>query len=89
VPTFVDAGLKDFVVASGVGVLAPTKTPRPIVDQLQKAVVAVLHDPAVRDRYSALGIEVVGNTPEQFGQQIRVDLARWGEVVNQANIRAD
>jgi tripartite-type tricarboxylate transporter receptor subunit TctC len=43
----------------------------------------------VRERYAALGIEPVGNTPEQFTEQIKADLARWEKVVKSANIRIE
>ena len=89
VPTFVESGLADFIVDSWVGILAPAKTPRAIVDRLNKETVAVLAEPAIRERYSVLGIEPVGNTPEQFAAQIRDDLARWEKVVKQAGIRLE
>lgn len=89
VPTFVESGLADFVVDSWVGILAPAKTPRPIVERLQRELAEVLKDPEVRSRYATLGIEPVGNTPEQFGAQIRADLARWEKVVKTAGIKVE
>ena len=89
VPTFIESGLDGFVVDSWVGVFAPAKTPRAIVDKLQRELAAVLAMPEVRERYAVLGIEPVGNTSEQFGEQIRADLAKWEKVVKQANIRAE
>ena len=89
VPTFVESGLDGFVVDSWVGILAPAKTPRPVVERLQKEIAAVLAEPATRERYATLGIEPVGNTPEQYTEQIRTDLARWQKVVKQAGIRIE
>ena len=89
VPTFVESGLPGFVVDSWVGMLAPAKTPRPIIDRLQSEIAAVLRMPEVRARYAVLGIEPVGNTPEQFAAQISADLARWEKVVKQAGIKVD
>jgi tripartite-type tricarboxylate transporter receptor subunit TctC len=89
VPTFVESGLEGFVVDSWVGILAPVKTPRPIVERLQKDITAVLAEPETRERYAALGIEPVGNTPAQFAEQMRADLARWQGVVRQAGIRIE
>ena len=43
----------------------------------------------MRERFATLGIEPVGNTPEQFAEQIKSDLVRWGRVVEQAKIRLD
>jgi tripartite-type tricarboxylate transporter receptor subunit TctC len=89
VPTFVESGLEGFVVDSWTGILAPAKTPGEVVGRLQKEIAAVLADPDVRSRYATLGIEPVGNTPAQFAEQIRADLARWEKVVRQANIRIE
>ena len=89
VPTFIESGLPDFVVDSWVGILAPANTPRTIVDRLQAEIAVVLKMPEVRERYSVLGIEPVGNKPDEYAAQIRADLARWGPVVKQANIRIE
>ena len=89
VPTFIEGGLAGFVVDSWVGILAPAKTPPPIVDRLQREIAAVLAEPAVKERYATLGIDPVGNTAAQFTAQIRDDLARWEKVVKQANIRIE
>ena len=89
VPTFVESGLSGFVVDSWVGVLAPAKTPQPIIDKLQRELAAVLADPSVKERYAVLGIEPVGNRPDEFTAQIRDDLARWEKVVKQAKIRVE
>ena len=89
VPTFVESGLEGFVVDSWVGIFAPAKTPRAIVDRLQRELAAILATAEVRERYAVLGIEPVGNTSEQFGEQVRADLAKWEKVVKQANIRAE
>jgi tripartite-type tricarboxylate transporter receptor subunit TctC len=89
VPTFIESGLADFVVDSWVGLLAPAGTPKTVVDRLQSEAAAVLQMPEVRERYSVIGVEPVGNKPEEYAAQIRADLARWGPVVKQANIRIE
>lgn len=89
VPTFIENGLPDFVASSWIGLLAPAKTPRAIVDRLHRDTVAALQTPEVRERYALLGIDPVGNTPEQFREQIRADLARWEKVVRQAKIQLE
>ena len=89
VPTFIESGLDGFVVDSWVGILAPAKTPRPVVERLQKEIAAVLGEPETRERYATLGIEPVANTPDEFAGQIRADLARWEKVVRQAGIRIE
>jgi tripartite-type tricarboxylate transporter receptor subunit TctC len=89
VPTFIESGLEGFVVDSWTGILAPAKTPAEILARLQKEIAAVLGEPDIRSRYATLGIEPVGNTPAQFAEQIRADLARWEKVVRQAHIRIE
>ena len=88
-PTFDEQGVAGFEAVSWVGIMAPAKTPRAIVDRLQRDLAAILKDQDTRDRFTTLGIEPVGNTPEQFAEQIKADLARWGKVVEQAKIRAE
>lgn len=89
VPTMIESGVPGFEVNSWYGLLAPAKTPKAIVDRLQKEVAAVLALPEVRERYLKGGFEPVGNKPEEFGQQIKADLARWSKVVKDANIRVE
>ena len=88
-PTFDEQGVAGFEAVSWVGIMAPAKTPRAIVDRLQRDLAAILKDQDTRDRFATLGIEPVANTPEQFAEQIKADLARWGKVVEQAKIRAE
>jgi tripartite-type tricarboxylate transporter receptor subunit TctC len=89
VPTFVESGLPGFVVNSWVGILAPAHTPRAIVERLQTDIAAVLQLPDVRARYAVLGIDPVGNKPDEYAAQIRADLERWGPVVKKANVRIE
>ena len=89
VPTFQESGLSGFDVASWTGIFAPAKTPAGIVSRLQKELNVVLQSPFVKERYATLGIEPVGNSPEQFGAQVRDDLARWREVVKAANVKLE
>lgn len=89
VPTFIEAGVSDFDVSSWVGILAPAKTPRPIIDRLNAELNAVLADPDVRERLNNLGIAATPGTPEKFGDDIRRDLNRYGPVVKAAGIKAE
>ncbi len=89
VPTFVESGLPGFDVSSWTGIFAPASTPRPVIDKLQRELAAVLRTAFVRERYAVLGIEPVGNSPQEFGDQVRADLARWEKVVRAANVRLE
>lgn len=89
VPTFIEAGVPDFDINSWVGVLAPAKTPRAIVDKLNTELNVVLNDPVVRERLNTLGIAASPGGPEKFGRDMARDLSRYATVVKAANIKVE
>ena len=89
VPTMVEAGLANYVVAGWYGVLAPAQTPRPVIDRLNREIVRILQLPDVVERLAADGSEPVGSTPEAFGAHIRAEIARWRQVIQDAGIKAE
>jgi tripartite-type tricarboxylate transporter receptor subunit TctC len=89
VPTIAEAGVPGYEVVQWFGILAPAATPREIVTRLHSASVRALQDPQVKQRFLADGGETVGNSPEDFANIIRSDLAKWGELVKQAGIKPD
>lgn len=89
VPTFIESGVADFDINSWVGLLAPAKTPKPILDKLNAELNAVLSDPAVRERLNGLGISATPGSAERFGQEIQRDLNRYGPVVRAAGIKLE
>jgi tripartite-type tricarboxylate transporter receptor subunit TctC len=89
VPTLVEAGLEGFEAGSWYGFLAPAKTPREIVTKLHAEIMKALKLPEVQERMASLGAEPIGNTPAQFDEQIRRDLAKWGKVVQAAGIQPE
>lgn len=89
VPTFIEAGLPDFEASSWVAVLAPAKTPRPVIDKLNRELNAVLADPAIVEKLATLGIASTPGTPEALAKQIADDLEKYGKVVKAAGIKAD
>jgi tripartite-type tricarboxylate transporter receptor subunit TctC len=88
-PTMQEAGVKGYEVAGWYGVIAPLKTPQPIVTRLNKEIVDILRQPDVAQRLAADGSEPVGSTPEAFGQHIRTEVAKWAKLTKQMNIRMD
>jgi tripartite-type tricarboxylate transporter receptor subunit TctC len=89
VPTFVEGGVADFVVNSWVGLLAPARTPAAITRRLNAELNAVLADPAAREKLAQLGIEPAPGSAEQFGEEMRRDLGRYGPVVKAAGIKVE
>jgi tripartite-type tricarboxylate transporter receptor subunit TctC len=88
VATFREQGI-DLVAESWWGLLAPARTPAPIIARLAAAATAAINDPAIRPRIAALGLIPRPEGPEPFAALIRSDLARWGEVVRAAGIRLE
>ena len=89
VPTFQESGVADFDVSSWVGIFVPAKTPAAVIERLHKELAVVLRSAFVTERYGVLGIEPVGNSPREFGEQVRADLARWAKVVKAANVKVE
>lgn len=89
VPTFVEAGLSDFVVDSWVGLLAPAGLPPAIAARLNSELNAVLNDPAAKEKLLTLGIEATPGSAAQFREEMQRDLARYGQVVKAAGIRVE
>ena len=89
VPTFSESGLTGIEVLSWYGILAPAGTPQAVIRRLNGEIVKILTQKDVRDRFTGLGTELVGNTPEQFSALIKADTVRWAKVVKDANIRID
>jgi tripartite-type tricarboxylate transporter receptor subunit TctC len=87
VPTMQEAGYPDQEADTLTGVLAPAGTPSEIVDLLHSEIVKAVADPGVRDRLSKLGFEPVANKPEEFGARIKSEIAKWGKVIHDANLR--
>ena len=89
VPTFGEAGLPGYTFASWFGIMAPARTPREILRQLNEELVRIIRDPEVNKTFIELGIDPLGTTPEEFGKNLRADIARSSELVRKHNIRAE
>ncbi len=89
IPTLAEAGVSDVEVPGWYGVLAPANTPKPIVDRLNREIVAIMNDGDFRTRLAGLGVDPASSTPEAFGAYIRDETERWRKVVKDAGIKAD
>ena len=88
-PTVAESGYPDFESGVWFGVLAPARTPQEIISRLNSELVNIARRPEFMQRLVAEGSEVVGNSPEQFGAYIKIEIARWSRVIKERNIKAD
>ena len=89
VPTLAEAGVKGVDVYSWQALVAPKGLPADVRKSLHAATVAALNDPQIRERFTALGFEVIANTPEQFADFQQKEFARWKKVIETGKITAD
>ncbi len=89
VPTMQEAGIADFEVDSWYAMFVPAKTPRAVIERLNKALNEVVADPEIRERLLAQGAEGVGGTPEKLGQTVAAELPKWAKLAKDAAIKAD
>jgi tripartite-type tricarboxylate transporter receptor subunit TctC len=90
IPTIAEAGVPGYEAVQWYGVLAPAGTPREIVNKLHEAVVRVLHDPGIRERFISDGAEPTpSGSPDEFGALIRAEMTKWAKVVRDARIQPE
>ena len=89
VPTMAEAGVPNIVVRDWQGIVAPARTPKPIVDKLAAEITRILKDSGNQDRFAAMGLEVIASTPDEFRAAIASEIQRWAKVVKAANIKAE
>ncbi len=87
--TIDELGLKGFDATTWHGLVAPSKTPREIVVRLHKATVEALNDPAVRKSLVDLGVDIAGNTPEEFTAYIKAEIPKWTAIVKASGAKLD
>jgi tripartite-type tricarboxylate transporter receptor subunit TctC len=87
IPTFAESGVANFDINSWVGLVAPARSPKPILDRLNGELNAVLNEPEVRDKLAVSGIVATPGTAEAFAAIIRNELALYGGVVKTAGIK--
>lgn len=89
VPTFEEIGYPGFRVVEWNGFFVARGTPQAIIERLAKTVHEAAQDPGVRARMGTMGIEPVGNSPEQFRVFLQGEIKQWRALVQSNNIRAD
>ena len=89
VPTLDEQGLKGFDVSQWMGIMAPAKTPQPIVQQLYQAIARVVNSPEYANFIRQQGAEPALMGSEEFSALMRADLERWGKLVKAIKVTAE
>lgn len=88
-PTLAEVGVKDVDVTQWYGLFAPAKTPKPIVERLNKEMNAILAERDVIKKISDQGGDVVTSSPAQLGSLVQTEVVRWKQLISAAKITAD
>ena len=89
VPTVAEAGYPDLAFASWNGLHVPAGTPKPVIAKINAAVATAREVPAIRQRMTDLGFTPEGGTPDEFGEFVKRDHARWSKVVKDTGVKLD
>jgi tripartite-type tricarboxylate transporter receptor subunit TctC len=87
VPTIAEVGVPGYDTSSWFAFFVPAKTPAEIISKMHADTVAALAEPQIRAKLDALGVVVVGSTPEQLGIHLQAEMERWAPVIKAANIK--
>jgi tripartite-type tricarboxylate transporter receptor subunit TctC len=89
VPTLSEAGVNGFDATAWFGFVAPSATPKPVIDKLNAEIVKALQDPGVRTKMDAQGVHVIGNSSQEFKAMVASESIKWKKVVDRSGARAD
>jgi len=89
-PTLSESGLPNFEAGSWYGLVAPKGTPHEIVEKLSAETQKIFADPAFREKFLDPAVTFsIASPPEQFAERMRADLAKWGKVIKDANLKVE
>ncbi len=88
-PSIAEAGIAGYEVTNWYGVLAPVAIRKPVLEKLNRSIVAALRTPELTERFQRDGVEPIASTPQQFQKHIHDEIAKWERVVAAAGIKAD
>jgi tripartite-type tricarboxylate transporter receptor subunit TctC len=89
VPTLSEAGVPGYDVQVIIGLMAPTGTPRPIVDRLNVEINTIMKRPDVREAWAKVDSQILIMSPEEFGKALNAEITRWTQIVKASNITMD
>ena len=85
-PTITASGVPGYEASGMSGVWAPAKTPRPLVNRINRELVRALNKPGTKEKFLNVGLETVGSSPEQAASYIKSDIAKWSKLIRDAGI---
>ena len=88
-PTVAESGVPGYEVNVWFGMQVPAGTPKAVVEKLNRDMVTLLKEPDVVKRFRDQGVEVVASTPEQFSTLVKSEVAKWTQLIREANIRIE
>lgn len=88
-PTVAEAGVPGFDAGTWYGLVAPARTPPAIVARLHRDFVGVLKSTEVRERLTSQGVDLIANSPEEFGRFISNEITKWIKVARESGARAE
>ena len=89
VPTVAESGFNDFAIATWYGMLGPAGLPPDLVARIQRDVARVVNQPENRERLVSMGVDIIANSPEEFGAFLRTEVARYAKVVKDQGLKAE
>jgi tripartite-type tricarboxylate transporter receptor subunit TctC len=89
VPAFAEAGVKDMVIYSWQAIVAPKGMPTALKAKLHADLVSAIRDPSVRSKFTGIGFEIVGNSPEEFAKFQQQEYARWKKLIETRKIKVE
>ena len=88
-PTIAEAGVPGYEATGWYAALAPARTPPAAIARINRELNEAIATKEVRERFFAAGVEAIGSTPQQFGEFIRAEYAKWGKVVRASGVKPE
>jgi tripartite-type tricarboxylate transporter receptor subunit TctC len=88
-PTVAESGYPGFAAFGWAGIVAPAKTPVPVLDKLNRELVRIVHSPETKARFIEMGNTPVGDTRAEFAAFIKSEIAKWTRIVKEAGVKVD
>ncbi|SDM11016.1 Tripartite-type tricarboxylate transporter, receptor component TctC [Oryzisolibacter propanilivorax] len=89
VPTVAESGLPGYEAMPWLGFVAPAGTPKAAIDKFHAELMHVLQEPAVQEKFRSLGLDIIGNSPREFGDFLKQDIVKWAQVVKDSGAKVD